>query len=143
MYPPKRAGFCTRCGEAVFEILEWITQEDGMVTDRPRRLGVPLPTMTQIEFRLLAPAGNPIGGSRMHLSFCLDCAQAITPREYPALRTCVLAANLQGTSIWRTTQTIEDRRQWSEFIIAGPLWRRTFTAEDPTYRIDRRRDGGI
>jgi hypothetical protein len=124
----KIAGFCTAgCGTACYEILS--TGSDG----RPHQLGDQLPNGTQIEFQLS-------DGSEVAITFCHECAVALTAADYPAVwRVCVEAMRSSLTRAGRRDSEIRAgvaalARLW----IVGRLRRRRESPEPGLLMVDRR-----
>lgn len=123
---PKMAGGCLSCGTECYTVLERNTE--GL----PTILGSQLECGTQVEFLLS-------NGSEAGVTFCLDCANALTPADYGLVWQTCLEANLRVLA----------RRPRNQIIAAlnsyGPLWivakvrkRRESGQPDRQLVVDRR-----
>jgi len=90
----KVAGCCSKCDAEVFEV---VARDDDR---KPARLGPAKENAERLTFYLL-------NGSRMDLTFCTDCAESLTPGEFPFLWRRVMETwvdEVPGHS-WAGTQT--------------------------------------
>lgn len=142
LYPPRRPGHCWRCGTMVIEVLEWHVGPDKNATDQPARLGGNLPNFTQQEMVLSGPPGNPHVGSIIDVDLCLDCAEALTPAEYPLLMDALMRGWRDFMRPRSTNERTQQMWQYSQLWIGGRTVRRYWTGEDSSIiRVDRRAHG--
>lgn len=77
MSPHKIPGCCSLCDEPAFEILAvWDAGEKR--AGEPKRLGPPLDGSVRVTFLLL-------NGRRTDMTFCVGCAETLSPEHYPML----------------------------------------------------------
>jgi hypothetical protein len=73
----QKAGYCMRCNEvACYEVISLWTDGE-CYPGEPKRLGAPLAGM-KVSFIL-------IDGTRGDLQVCPDCAETLSPADYPAM----------------------------------------------------------
>lgn len=77
----KRVGCCVCCGEETYDAVAYCVDEGSPLHGHPVSVGRQKVSGTLVVFLLS-------NGSTADISFCLDCAQALTPADYPALWTC-------------------------------------------------------
>lgn len=129
---PKILGHCTACDAVCYEITAYF--EDGHLMERqPRGCGPMLDTAVQIEFMLSDT-------SLMPLIFCLECADAVKPTDYPAIMKCVVASWEQeisdeyraslGMPPMKEEQKETFRLTYYLKRIAGQMWRRRESKEN-------------
>jgi len=78
---PKKMGCCSICDKEIYEIILRYTQPP--LERFPRKLGLPKDDAWKVEFALK-------DGSTMSLSFCEECKNKLTTKQFPVLWNRVL-----------------------------------------------------
>lgn len=76
-------GLCLRCQTPVREILATFKDGSGPLAGTPSRVGDLLEHGTRVRFLTAS-------GTYVDLEFCVDCANALTPADFPAIWEAVL-----------------------------------------------------
>ena len=125
---PKRAGCCLCCGDATYTILG--TTLDGT----PNRLGPMLPDGVQVTFLMS-------DGTEADVTFCVACARALRPADYPRVWDRVVDA-VDHAAARAQRRPVERRLLVRPYLTLWPLailrWRRE-SAELSRLVVDRRR----
>lgn len=130
---PKRAGSCLCCGEAAYQILA-VHPDGHPLAGHPSRVGPMLPDSVQVSFLMS-------DGSESDITFCLDCARALTPAHYPRVWDRVIDATDRMVTL-ANRRPVERRLllrpQMAIYPIAILHWRRE-SRELNRLVMDRRR----
>ncbi len=106
----KITGCCSRCDAEVFEVLERDAER------MPKRIGAPLENAVRVTFVM-------VDGTLMDLTFCRECADALTPEELQWLWRRVVKSWIDQSGAdhpWLKTQAangllaVHHARPWKE-----------------------------
>lgn len=81
--PVKRLGCCLGCDTEVYDVVQYFPADHPFFPGHPQRVGAMKPEGTQIELLMS-------DGSAINVTFCIECAQAVTPAVYGVIwRLCI------------------------------------------------------